>query len=370
METFTVFSDPESYCSFPSIVPIEAGSLLVAFRRAGRDSVEAAKGTPTHHDPDSRIVIVASDDGGESWDARDPVTVELPDYGVNDPALTRLHDGELLLRFAAIEVLPESERDNLTGEPVAHREDLGLVSALQGNYICRSADEGRTWSDPQRIEAGELTLTASREPVVETSDGTLALSVYSCSPSEGERAWLLRSTDGGASWPETSLIAAGAASNGDDGANLNETAVLPLGGDRLLAMIRADGSYVIEGEHVPVGGVGELLRARSEDAGASWGAPSASGIWGQPAHLLRLADGRILCTYGVRKPPYAVRARLSSDDGESWDEETTLREGAPRWDMGYPASAQLPDGRVVTVYYWIAADASRVIEATRWEPPA
>ena len=40
---------------------------------------------------------------------------------------------------------------------------------------------------------------------------------------------------------------------------------------------------------------------------------------GYPNHLLKLRDGRILCTFGYRRKPMGVRALLSEDGGRTWD---------------------------------------------------
>ncbi|MFP3897195.1 MAG: exo-alpha-sialidase, partial [Anaerolineales bacterium] len=47
------------------------------------------------------------------------------------------------------------------------------------------------------------------------------------------------------------------------------------------------------------------------------------------------------------------RACLSADGGEHWgyDHEIILRDDAPSGDLGYPASVQLDDGTLLTVYY-------------------
>jgi hypothetical protein len=181
---------------------------------------------------------------------------------------------------------------------------------------------------------------------------------------------MIRSWDQGKTWSDASLIAEDRAGSQSayQGANFNETAVIAVSHNRLLAMIRADGSYYTEGQYMPIGGVGELLFSFSDNTGLSWNKPAPSGVWGQPAHLLSLSDGRILCTYGIRKAPYSVGACVSSDTNTQWTSEKPIliRSDCPSWDMGYPSSACLPDGTIVSVYYWINSDGIRYIESTRW----
>jgi hypothetical protein len=85
--------------------------------------------------------------------------------------------------------------------------------------------------------------------------------------------------------------------------------------------------------------------------------------------LVKLKDGRLSLIYGYRSAPYGIRARLSSDEGLTWSEETVLRSDGGCWDLGYVRSVQRPDGRMVAVYYFNdAPDKERYIAATIWDP--
>ena len=111
----------------------------------------------------------------------------------------------------------------------------------------------------------------------------------------------------------------------------------------------------------------------------TWTEPIKTPIWGHPAHLLKLADGRILCTHGYRRPPMGVRAVFSEDGGETWDVAGTVvlrddssghsphrGEGTGVGDVGYPVSMQLPGGDILTAYYVTPADNVTHCAATRW----
>jgi hypothetical protein len=85
--------------------------------------------------------------------------------------------------------------------------------------------------------------------------------------------------------------------------------------------------------------------------------------------LFKLGDGRLCLTYGYRAKPYSIRARLSSDNGKSWREIVTIRDGAATWEVGYTRSVQRPDGKIVTIYYFNDAPHNeRFIAATIWSP--
>ena len=69
---------------------------------------------------------------------------------------------------------------------------------------------------------------------------------------------------------------------------------------------------------------GETLQSESSDGGKTWSVPHSIGVWGHPSHLLRLKDGRLLMTYGHRRPPFGNQARLSENGGRTWSEPITI----------------------------------------------
>ena len=90
---------------------------------------------------------------------------------------------------------------------------------------------------------------------------------------------------------------------------------------------------------------------------------------GNPPSLVKLKDGRLAITYGFRDEPYGIRAKLSSDNGETWSDEIVLRDDGGNWDLGYPRTAQRADGKMVTVYYFNnTPSAERYIAGAIWDP--
>ncbi len=93
----------------------------------------------------------------------------------------------------------------------------------------------------------------------------------------------------------------------------------------------------------------------SHDDGRSWtllSTPEPDTGEGNPPSLVRLADGRLCLTYGVRARPYGIRARLSDDRGRTWSPAIMLRDDGGSTDVGYVRSVVRPDGKVVAVYYY------------------
>ncbi len=110
---------------------------------------------------------------------------------------------------------------------------------------------------------------------------------------------------------------------------------------------------------------------RSLDAGSTWAIEKDNAIdnAGNPAHLIKLRDGRLALSYGYRHPPYGVRARLSGDGGKTWTADIILRDDGAVWDLGYPRTVQRADGKLVTVYYFNdRRQKERYIAATVWDP--
>jgi hypothetical protein len=88
-------------------------------------------------------------------------------------------------------------------------------------------------------------------------------------------------------------------------------------------------------------------------------------MWGHPANIIRLLDGRILCTYGYRMhPDPGVRGCISAD-GTDWKPENAFIVKAlpdvasDRMQIGCPSSVQLHDGRILTAYQVWAKSGNR-----------
>ncbi len=119
-----------------------------------------------------------------------------------------------------------------------------------------------------------------------------------------------------------------------------------------------------------------MYMAISEDDGHTFGPTKRLNVWGYPAQLLNLRDGRVLMTFGYRRGEFGVKA-LVSEDGVSWDvsQQFSLHEGGqgPRsdktwWHTGYPCSVELTDGTILTVYHAYSRDEQSVqyVESLRW----
>ena len=159
-----------------------------------------------------------------------------------------------------------------------------------------------------------------------------------------------RSTDEGKTW--TML---GDVPNTIDVANDTcESHVVELDNGELLGSVRI---------HNPL----RTLFTRSTDGGRTWSTPEDPGFPGAPAHLLKHSSGAIVCVVGYRFEPFGERARVSYDGGHTWSDDIILRDDAPNGDLGYPASVQLPDGAILTVYYQAESNGEKTcLMGTLW----
>ncbi|MBI3941903.1 MAG: exo-alpha-sialidase [Chloroflexi bacterium] len=94
----------------------------------------------------------------------------------------------------------------------------------------------------------------------------------------------------------------------------------------------------------------------SDDNGRTWTSPRRINDLGDQANLCHLHDGRILCIYGYRFVPFGLRGIVSTDDGQTWSQEFVIRADGAGPDLGYPVITQLPDGRLLAVYYFNVRD--------------
>ena len=217
----------------------------------------------------------------------------------------------------------------------------GIFGTLSTLSVRRSTDGGRTFTSRPLTELPQLARTAgSFRRVIELRDGTLLGACMGRREREsGEMAYAVRSTDSGESWTFHPIAEDAAARH-----QWPETSLIELADGRVLAMHRhhARGS--------PVGD--NLWQNFSADGGVTWSEPEELPIWGYPPHLITLADGALLVTYAHRRHPYGVRACVSRDLGRTWDVEhqKIIRDDSLPGLVWYPASAQLDDGTILTVY--------------------
>jgi hypothetical protein len=393
-QTSTWYKDPQpevleqylavdNVCAYPSLSLLNDGTLVASIRNR-----------PVHSGPDVDIDIWASEDGGRFWQKRGVAALHEPGTSQEQSASGIAHDGSLI-------VLARTD------------EYQGRVRKPRPLRVCRSSDGGRNWQRSLSVTppdgANHLTPFGN---IVRCAGNTLAVAVFHVKWRDeitrkisrvpdvmpiGEAAeaagYLLFSKDDGRTWGDAAMIGM----PGSRGRWFGSTTVLRLRPDRWLAAVD-------KWSHVAL--------FVSKDEGRTWteeGPLTVGGLRHRPGHLLRMVDGRILLTFGIRerqhfghppddlpgfvegtlfrkplpqgapitdedlpprKPyeeeewyaqygwgrgmshgPGCLAMRWSEDEGWSWSAPRIVVHLEKCADGSYPATAQLKDGTLVSVYH-------------------
>ena len=379
----TVYSDKHRYTLGPCIAVTQDGDWICSFnmsviRELGPFSDRAWLHPPI--DPEYRNYLTRSKDGGETWDA----PRVLPGYdwhGGEHAALCVLANGDVLAsQYLRVFYPLETglKKSGLLGAWV--QAPYPWVVSHGGTYVHRSRDGGLTWDETVEIPTGPYVSGYSPRPLVEMPDGTLLQPLAAADPfyddhfdrlnmpgeplgndwgENGEiivgksAAFVAISRTGGHTWTETHEIAR------DPDVSFYEPTLARLNSGRLICHLRTEkaGNY-------------QLYQVTSDDGGETWCKAWQTPMWGRPAHIVQLPDGRVLSVYGHRRVPYGVRACLSSDDGDTWDydNELIIRDDIPRASIGYPTAIVLEDGTVFTVYWTDDGEGRTAVEGTYFKP--
>lgn len=294
-------------------------------------------------------LLARSLDGGETWAIENPSA-----KGALVPAGKALHGvAPPGLRESPWRDCPGGVDFTAPGFALTAR----MTSTAEGasRFYC-STNRGHDWQGPFGLPLFGLRGIAARtEYLVEGKEAlTLFLTGAKEDGTEG-RPLCVRTADGARSWQFLSFI----------GPEPKGYAIMP-------SVARWHGTEWTAAIRCREGDKGWIETYRSADHGASWkfeGIPAPDLGEGNPPSLIALRDGSLCLTYGSRRAPQGIKARLSRDGGKSWGEEIELRGNAGGRDIGYPRSAQRQDGKVVTVYYFHdQPKTERDIAATIWDP--
>ena len=342
-------------------------------RMSGGDLVVACSGPRTRHVcPWGKTVLVTSRDEGRTWSEPDLLNdTPLDD---RDAGIVNLNgDGRLVSHFTSdTRTAVDLWRRRLRGAEFARWEkDLAnwtdeLVDLWLGSWV-RLNPDGRAWSAPIKVA-----VSAPHGPILLSNGDLLYLGKENNRESGPIRA--IGSGDGGRTWSDLGSVAA---PDGVSLSNLHEPHAVELASGKLIGLLRYDWRHLHENyPHF------SLFQTESEDGGKTWTPARPLHVAGAPPHLIRHSSGALVCVYGDRLPPFGQRAMISRDDGQTWDADYVLRDldyqdlsfydnGMRRAsDLGYPASAELPDGSLFTVYYQRLRPAEHPsILWTRWQLP-
>lgn len=361
----TIYCDGE-YVAFPNLARLKDGTVICAFRHAKDRRAEF--GCATHIDPTAKDVFITSPDGGRSFDPALHTIVD-DEMSEQDPCVNVLSDGRIIVTYFRWALCPIGEGARRWGE--ANFRSFGRT--LWDRYDCYtdgasyavSDDDGASWRHFPPLRMPGMPVSGGvRGNIAELPSGELLLPFYgSLRPGELSRCGLLRSGDRGEHWEYLSEMAWDPAGQ----KTFLEPGLYRTPKGRLVGLMRTQTDYRKPGVQFDDTYL-NLHIAVSDDDGKSFGpVREIGGLWGSsPFHALRLADGRVLLSYGYRRPPYGIRARICDPELQHIEdaEEIVLRDDGANGDLGYPNAILLDDGTALVCYYICGADGTRRIDVT------
>ncbi len=338
--TKVICKQKDRYIGWPSITKTSTGELLVVFS-GNRDG---------HVCPFGITQMIRSKDNGKTWS--EPETINNTPLDDRDAGILETRKGTLLVNWFT-SIAFDTDR-YYAQHPYwkRHREKISkeTINKWLGNWTRRSIDMGKTWEKPVKQ------LVSAPHGPIELKNGRL-LYVGTANINGQKKIAVEVSSDDGKNWKLFSTINI---PKNESIAPYSEPHVVELPNGKLLAMFRYN----------PDDRTNSYLRqSESYDGGKTWTETHKTNIWGYPPHLLLLKNGWLLVSYGVRKIPYSERACISKDGGKTWDvgNEIVLSM-SNSGDLGYPASIQLDDGTILTVYYQIDKEGEKTsLMQTHWK---
>ncbi len=341
------------YIGWPTVCRLKNDDLLAVFS-GDRDA---------HACPWGKVQAVRSADDGETWSA--PTTVANGPLDDRDAGVVVFPDGEIIVTYFT-SVAYRSKKFLKTDWPrddphywwKRHDDKISAKTRKEalGYFLVRSKDDGRTWGEPEKMT---LDAHAPHGPILLKDGGLFQFGlVQSADGNCLIRA--MRSDDRGRTWRTVCREIGHSGRNKLGYAIYDEPHAAELPDGTFVGFVRnnCDSSPMV------------MQRTLSTDGGCTWTPFESSGLVGLPPHLTALGGKRVLCVYGRRERAFGFGefAALSDDGGATWDaaHEITLAR-SHCGDLGYPSTAVLPDGKLVTVYYQQRIPGERpCLMATKW----
>jgi hypothetical protein len=357
LETKTITPPEEPYAGWPTVARRSNGELWVSWS-GGRDG---------HVCPMGQVRAMTSKDDGTTW-TYPRVLLDSPiddrDSGVMETAKGTL----LVTTFTSLAYEADLAKSLMylpDGKGPAMRP-------MKPEVIARwQAAQNRLTAEQRKAELGEwvlrstdggLNFSARIATIVNSPHGPLQLK-------DGRLLYV-----GKQLWKPDGKI--GAAESKDDGLTWTWLSEIPTrpgddvkkGYHELFAIETDDGRIVTQIRNHNKPDAGTTLQCESSDGGRTWTVPKSIDVWGLPSQLLKLKDGRLLMTYGHRRKPFGNQARLSTDHGRTWSAPMIVSGDGTTGDLGYPATVELADGTLLTVWYENMKDLGKaVLRQAKWK---
>jgi sialidase-1 len=351
----TVFN----YYGWPSVTQLPDGNLAVA----------ASGFRVDHVCPFGKAIICYSMDEGKTWTGPS-VVIDTP-LDDRDAGIVVFGDNKNKVIFTSFNNRLSFQRECLDRRPDHPRHDLidsylrsieheadALEEKYYGSTYKISNDGGYTFGELKRIK-----VTAPHGPCVMRDNTLLYIGRRFHAEEDGvtDRLECYKQNEQGEfeylSYIENISVEGGSLLSCEP-----HSIVLPDG--KIIVLIRVQG--LINAQRVFT-----IYQSESYDDGHTFTKPHPVGLeHGSPPHIMRHSSGVLIASYGYRLPPYGQRVMFSVDNGETWDVDYILRDDGPSSDLGYPATVELKDGSLLTVYYQQEKGRDNcVIMQSIWELP-
>ena len=337
-------------CAFPGVCVLPSGRWLCICRAAPTKGARAGQ----------QVLVACSDDEGTTWS--EPTSPFDPPPIGDRPGLFRAGHATALGGARVVAALAWVDGTD-TNLPLFNDETEGLLDMRM--FLSFSEDHGESWSAPSLIETPPFDCpTPITGPLLVLPDGRWAcqfeLNKHYRDPAPWHHASVLSfSRDAGASWPEHVRVS-------DDPTLryfywdqrpgvLDDGRVL----DLFWTFDREAAKYL------------NIYARESTDCGHTWSDLWDTGVPGQPAPPVSIAHDRLIMVYVDRTAEPTIKVRTSADRGRTWPAETeavihgnsaasqtwhkhSMQDAwaeMAKFSVGLPATAKLPSGDILVVYY-------------------
>ena len=335
-------------CAFPQVAVLPGGRWLVGCRAACTKGGKAGQ----------HVMLAISDDEGRNWRINE-APFDAPDLEGRPGqfrvlGLTALGGQRVLATLYWVD-------NSDPALPFFNEQTEGLLDSRI--LFAESEDGGDSWSAPALMDTTPFNVpTPITGPVLLLPDGERVCQFETNKPYYDTTKWVHRSVlmfsrDGGRTWPRHAVVTEDPRIFYWD----QRPQVLP---DRRIF----DLFWTYDNQ---ASAYLNIHARESRDGGRTWSELWDTGVPGQPAPVVALRDGRLAMVYVDRSGAPAIRLRTSADHGRTWSAESGLtlyesilpgqtvrKDGmADAWSemgkfsVGLPATAALPDGDVLVVYY-------------------
>lgn len=346
-ETKVICSNPTNpyhgYFAWPTVTRLQDGRLAMV----------ASGFRKRHVCPFGKVVLCYSDDEGQTW-TRPSIIMDTPlddrdagilPFGENSVIVTSFNNSKEMQR----EWNKESNNPHINGYLDVLDGDKAEEKYL-GSTMIISHDGTKTFGDVMRVP-----VTAPHGPTLMNDGSILYVGRTFSIPKTAKDTDCIEAYK---VYPDGTYEKLGEIENIDPEILSCEPHAIVLENGKIIVHIRMERS-----------GYFSTYQSESYDDGKTFTKPHAllEKRGGAPAHLLELSDGTLISAYGYRNEPYGIKVMVSHDNGETWDTGHDIYVNGVSGDLGYPASVELANGDILTVFYAKETiDSPAVIMQTIW----